>query len=113
MLYECKIFTDEAFQARQNFIDAQLGDKTGMTRYIEKMQMEDHLNLLNRKIINGKPIHDWELEIPVEVREPSYTIQQFKPAEVGYQSQPRIEWRGEIKKIDEIERIFSFKRVEL
>lgn len=40
---------------------------------------------------------------------PEYTEMELKSAEVGWQSRARVEWNGEIKKIDEIDEIFSYR----
>lgn len=46
------------------------------------------------------------------ILEPEYTEITLEAKEQGYQSQPRVEWNGEIVKIDDIDDIFSFERAE-
>jgi hypothetical protein len=46
------------------------------------------------------------------ILEPEYTEITLKAQQQGYQSRPRVEWNGEIKKIDDIDDIFSFERAE-
>lgn len=123
MRYKCKILTPEFFARVEKDIKerclAEAEEKIpqnvekretrvkAYARYKEISAWSGNCMIWNR---NFDP-KDEELFSQWEFFNPEYTEETFDRKEEGLQSQPRIEWKGEIRKVEDIREIFSLASV--
>ncbi len=106
MKYRCKVLTDEFYRKVQNTLQELTDDLIGYNKLIwQKRYFADFLHLWNEN--SEKPILK-----TLEIDNPEYTEQIFDAQEKGFQSEPRILWLGEICKINDINQIFSYERID-
>lgn len=128
IIYEAKILTEESKIARCFFIKEMLKGKDfkpGSIEYVfEYGQWEMSLNFMNNG--KGEKLKDAiELELTdnltltkeehmalILVIRPECHVKEFKDERSGLQSHARILWDDEIKKIEDIDDIISFKILE-
>lgn len=105
MKYQCKVLTPKFKKIVDNFLEEYLKEYTKIEKIFKKI---DTISFLNKLWKGEYP--QYKEDFP-EVYTPEYTTEIFERVDGGYQSQPRILWKGEITKIDDIDEIISFKRI--
>lgn len=123
-MYLCKVFTPEfkvKFDAQvEQEVIAKLtkkGDinheRASFLKEFERLRVKDSFYFMWNKPeeLNKYPeIEEYYKSIGLWT--PEYTEIQLESAEKGLQSRARVMWNGEIKKIDEIDEIFSYKHID-
>lgn len=113
MKYKCKVFTP-SFQARvEEYIKHKISHVTGVMGRI--FARGDELQYLLQLWNGDLNIDDFNIKsredlIEYNILTPEFTEEILDAQERGLQAQPRVMWKGEIKKINEIDEIFSFCR---
>lgn len=123
MNYICKIFTPEFKAKVEKVIDEAVkarlqknqtpDDRKSFIAEFERLEIRSNLSHMwnNPEDMEKYPqIKEYYTELGIWT--PEYTEITLKAQEQGLQSRPRVEWNGEIQKIDDIDDIFSFKRAE-
>jgi hypothetical protein len=83
------------------------GETNELVRNMEAMRVRENLNhFWNHKEEFSEQKRSYFEDMGIGT--PEYTEIVVESAEKGFQSQPRIEWDGKIKKINEIDDIFYF-----
>lgn len=85
--------------------------KTFVAEFIRIQARSSFYNMWNHPDAFDKYPNVKEYYESIGLLTPQFIESVFESAEKGLQSQPRIMWKGEIKKIDDIEEIYSFARV--
>lgn len=111
MIYTCKILNDDFLLKVNEYITKQIENHYAEYTSIQQTMIKlEYRELLNN--IWNKKIHSVEVDRILQeegILVPQYKEVDIPKADKGYQTQPRIEWKGEIRKIDDIDEIFSFK----
>lgn len=121
-IYICKVFTPEFKAKIDNYINESINnwlvsegkdieeERKSYSAIFRRLELRDSITfLLNNSECRTTIGHDSKAYYEsVGIWEPEYTTIELEAQERGYQSQPRVLWNGEIKKIDEIDEIFSF-----
>lgn len=108
MKYKCKILTSEFKQRVDEFINKMYPGNTYFSE-LERIRTRDTLNAIWNKKLDATTEFK-ELLTKYQILTPQYTESVFNGVEEGYQSRARIEWEGRVRKIDQIDEIYSYKR---
>lgn len=121
--YQCKIFTPEFLAKVNQYIEASVEadliaknidpTKVSFKKAFLRIETRQHLNMMwNYPEAYEKYPDAKQYYVELGLFTPECTVSTFIQAEIGYQSQPRIYWKDEIKKIDDIDEIYSFIEIE-
>lgn len=106
MYYICKVLTPAFQMAVNKFLDEV--SKTESSR----IKWRYSLNVLWNSKKDTEALALLRAQLPEIIRQPNYKTQCFEAMELGFQRQPRIQWKKDILKIEDIDEIFSYYKSE-
>ena len=109
MQYQIKVLTDETLAKLNKFLDEVTHDEIGLRKEFSMLQWRGYVTSFWNKPEGRDSM--LELLTDLDLVTPQFTTQVVPKAEEGYQSMPRIMWNGKVEKIDDVDQIYSYKRV--
>ncbi len=120
MKYLCKQFTPDFFERLEKQIEIEVNerakereipaDRNSFYKSFERHRVRDFFNSLYTKPIQfSKYPEVVDIYRQMNLYPAEFIEITLESKECGFQSMPRVEWNGEIKKIDEVNEIFSYK----
>ncbi len=113
MMYKCKILTDEFLAKLEDYIQtstADVKDEKEKERRQNKRRTAMYYMWNNPTSFADRPDIQQYYE-KLGLWTPQYTEVTFVAAGKGFHIEPRINWIGEVRKINEIKEIFSYENV--
>lgn len=106
MKYKCKVLTDEFYRKVQEELEELTKEIVGFQKIFEQNRYWTYFNFIWNGELKSEYLVDKGLDTP------EYTEQNFDKQDKRFQSQPKILWVGEICKIDDINQIISYERID-
>lgn len=121
VVYICKVLTADFKTKLDKAVEEEVmrkisekdraSDRINFLKEFESIRVRDNFNYMwnNQEHLIKEVPKVKEYYESVGLWTPEYTELLLNSEEKGYQSQPRVMWNGEIKKINEIDEIISYR----
>ena len=106
MYYICKVLTPAFMIAVESFLDNVSKDTTNREKW------KYTLNVIWNTKKDTEATALLRAQLPEILRYPVYASKVFMALELGFQRQPRIMWNKDIRKIEDIDEVFSYRKTE-
>lgn len=112
MIYICKVYTSEFFDRLIQEVNNSTKGYKGAERSFRKLELIEYLQHIHNNQESESSLKAKKFLDELNLFTPEFTIKEFKSEEKGYQSQPRIMFKDKVTKIEDIDQIFSFKKLK-